>query len=243
MPKKSISSRLSARILLASSLGVALLTGLTSCGGGGGGEGGGGGSTLDASTRTTGTGVRIIHASLDVEPVDLKIAEQYLNHGAFMDVTYFAKAPGGLTDVTLERGNSPGVSIFSNKLELGDKIEYSLLLSGSVTNRNFAVTVLEEPVSRPEKGFARVQLVHALEGSGTITAQGAGITLGPVPFRTATESITVPSGAQTFVVTNNRGGVIANLPVTLADRGEATIVIGGDAARGVSIPRVFTDLD
>src|SRR5690349_7044277 len=116
----------------------------TACSGGGGGDGGG--SSNDGSRRSTHTGIRILHGALDVEPVDLRIGEEYLNRAKFMDPNFYADVPQGQQLVTLERANSPGVNIFSSPLALADKTEYSLLLSGQSSHDNFIVSVLEEPI-------------------------------------------------------------------------------------------------
>ena len=212
---------------------------LCACGGGGGG----GGGTDDGTKRTTGTGIRIISGALDAPPVDLKIGEQYLNRGAFLLPNFYAAVDSGLQNVILERANSPGETIFSQALTLADKTEYSLLLSGREARGTFAATVLEEPVVRPEKGQARVQLVNLLEGSGSLIMSGGGVTQGPVPFGGASGYAVLASGPQTFVITNSRGGIVGTIPTTITDRGEVTIVTGGSTAEGVVLSKVYNDLD
>ncbi len=217
-----------------------LFSGLASCSGGGGGDGGGGN---DGTRRSTKTGIRILHGALDIEPVDLRIGDQILNHSAFMETNFYSDVPSGSQLVTLERGNSPGVNLFQSAVALADKTEYSLLLSGQATRNNFNVTVLEEPVIRPAKGLGRVQLVNLLEGSAALILNGGGVTLGPVPFRLASGYVELPSGLQTFSITNDRGGSVNVVPTTVPEQGEVTIVLGGYASQGVVITKVYTDLD
>ncbi len=236
--------KLTTVILFRLYVGALLCMGISACGGGGGGEGGGNNTGRpDGSRRTTGTGIRIIHAALDVEPVDLKIGANYLNSARFMEPSFYAEVDSGLQNVILERHNSPGVNIYSSPINLAKKTEYSLLLTGQVTRNNFLVSLIEEPVAQPESGSGRVQLVSALEGSSQLTLNGAGITLGPVPFRLSSGYADVPAGPQTMTVTNSRGGVIASLTLDIPDRGEATIVVGGSSSQGVTITRIFNDLD
>jgi hypothetical protein len=213
----------------------------TACGSGGGGGGSGGGN--DGTRRTSGTGIRIIHGALDVAPVDLKIGESYLNRGTFMIPDFYSSVNKGTQNIILERANSPGVTYFSQPMELADKTEYSLILSGRTSRNTFAVTVLEEPVVRPDSGQARVQLVNALEGSSPLVLNGGGISLGPVAFRGGSGYGVVASGPQTFTVTNTKGGLVGTVTTDLADRGEATIVFGGASSEGVVISKVYTDLD
>ena len=215
------------------------------CGSGGGGDGGGGGGSglSDGSQRSARTGIRIIHASLDSEPVDLNIGGVYVNRGAFMLPNFYQPVPEGLQNILLERANSPGVTVFTQPTTLAKDTEYTLLVSGRVTARTFLVTVLEEPVVRPEVGQGRVQLINLLEGSSPLTLTGGGVTLGPVAFRLASGYAVLPSGAQTFTVTNAQGGVLGVFPTTIADRGEITIVYGGAAQEGVVLNRIYTDLD
>lgn len=223
-------------------LSIFVLSAFTSCGGGGGG-GGGDGDTNDGTRRTTNTGIRILHGALDIEPVDLKIGEKYLGRTSFMKENFYAESGDGSQVVTLERANSPGVNIYSAPLALADKTEYSLLLSGMASHNNFAVTVLEEPIVRPEKGLARMQLVNLLEGSPPLTLTAGGVSTGAAPFRLASGYVELAAGPQVLNVTNAQGGLVSSIPFTIADRGEVTVMLGGFTSENIIVARVFTDLD
>ncbi len=212
-------------------------------GGGGGGEGGGSGSVEDGTERTSGTGVRIIHAALDIEPVDLKIGLDYAARAAFMDIDFMTDVKSGTTDVAVERANSPGVNYYFGPLTLAPKTEYTFLLSGESSHNNFNVTVLEEPVVRPDEGKARIQLINLLEGSSPLNMAGPSLAIGPVPFRLASGYADIGVGPQTFTVTNSRGGVISTFTTDVANQGELTIVVGGYAPQGVIVTRIVPDLD
>ena len=215
---------------------------LCACGGGGGG-GGGGGSVEDGTKRTSGPSIRVLHAALDIEPVDLKVGLDYVARTAFMDVDFMTPVKSGTQDVVLERGNSPGVNYYAAPMNFAPDTEYSLLLSGESSHNNFLVSVLEEPSVRPAEGSARIQLINLLEGSGPLALHGTSVAVGPVPFRLSSGYSDIGVGPQAFTVVNDRGGVLASFTADVADRGEVTIVLGGYTNQGVIVTRIFTDLD
>lgn len=207
------------------------------CGGGGGDSGSSGGLH-----RTTDTAVRILHAGLDFEPVDLRVGDQYLSHAAFLETNFYAAIGNGPQTLTLERAHSPGVVVNQTQAVLKDKTGYALLISGQVSKGTLQVTLLEEPLARPDSGQGRVKLVNLLENAGTIAAAGGGVALGPTPFRSASDYATLVAGPQTFTIKNSRGGTLAVTTIDVPDRGDATIVLGGDSNQGVIIERTFQSL-
>ncbi len=215
---------------------------IISCSGGGGSDSGS--SSNDGSKRTTGTGVRIINASLDSEPVDLKIAEQYFNRASFMQVNFYSQVKSGGTDLILERANSPQVVIATLSQNLLPKTEYSILLYGEHIRGNFNASIIEEPVVRPEKGEVRLQFVNLLNDSSSLTLNGE-TNIGPVTFGTASGYVTIATPVNTvqnFSI-NNSKRTVATVTVEFIDQGENTVVIGGSQSKGVIIPRVYKDLD
>lgn len=216
---------------------------IVSCSGGGGGDDSG--SLNDGSKRTTGTGVRIINASLDSEPVDLKIAEQYFNRASFMQVNFYSEVKSGATDLILERANSPQVVISTLSENLLPKTEYSILVYGEHIRGNFNTSIIEEPVARPEIGQVRLQFMNLLNDSSGLTLNGEVADIGPVTFGNASGYVTIPTPVNTvqnFSINNSRR-TVATVAVEFIDRGENTVVIGGSQDKGVIITRVFKDLD
>lgn len=219
---------------------VFILTAAASgCGGGGGDGGGGSGPGLH---RTTDTAVRILHAGLDFEPVDLRVGDVYLTHAGYLEPNFYVSLDSGSQTLTLERAHSPGVVVNQTAAALKEKTGYSLLISGQVSHGTLQVTLLEEPLVRPEKGQGRVKLVNLLENGGTLALTAAGIALGPVPFRSASDYAIATAGPLTVTVQNNRGGVLAVTAIDVPERGDATVVIGGDNQQGVVIERTFQSL-
>lgn len=225
-------------------LSALILFWLAACGGGGGGGDGGASSGGDPNKRSTGTGLRVIHAALDVEPVDVRIGELVIPLVRFLDVTYYNSIKTGSQNVVVDRANFPGATLSSVGTDFKTKTEYSLLISGRQGTDTFFVSLLEEPVLRPETGRGRIQLINLLEGSSPMTLAGPTIpALGPIAFRLSSGYIDVASGAQTFLVADSSGNPLANISTTIADRGEITVVIGGSRSRGVVLSRIYTDLD
>lgn len=218
---------------------------IISCSGGGGGGGDSESASNDGSNRTTGTGVRIINASLDSEPVDLRIANQYFNRASFMQVNFYSAVKSGATNLILERANSPEVVITTLSQNLLPKTEYSILLYGEHVQGNFNVSIIEEPIVRPEIGQVRLQFVNLLNDSSSLTLNGAVADIGPITFGNASGYVIISTPVntvQTFSI-NNSKRTVANVTVEFIDRGENTVVIGGSQSKGVIITRVFKDLD
>ncbi len=209
-----------------------------------GGSGGDGGGSSSSTTlhRTTDTAVRILHAGLDFEPVDLKVGDMYLSHAGFLEQNFYVSLDHGPETITLERANSPGVVVNQTQATLAAKTAYSVLISGQVSQNTLQVTLLEEPIVRPEKGQGRVKIVNLLENGGRLAMAATGVALGPVPFRTSSDYATVPSGPLTVTITNERGGTLAVTAIDIPDRGDATVVMGGDNRQGVVIERTFVSL-
>ncbi len=210
---------------------------------GGGSESGGGGGGSSTLVRSSDTGVRILHGGLDFEPVDLRIADEYITKAAFMQPNFFGKLRKGPQTITLERAHSPGVIVGQIQRDFQRGMEYSVVLAGQVGRGTFNSTIIEEPIVRPEPGQARVQLVNLLENSSQLSMSGTGVALGPVLFRLASGYAVLSPGPQSFSITNSLGGVVAVPTVDIPNQGEATIVVGGDANQSVVIAQVYLDLD
>ena len=209
-----------------------------------GGGGGGGGN----SGKTTETAVRVIHASIDLEPVDLRIETQLpedpaLQRAKFGDVTSYVPIKSQGHVFSFLRANT-GAPVFSLNGTLEEETEYTLLLSGKNIDDTFKVSLIPEPVVEPEPGFARLQLINALVGSAPMIAVVGSVSTPQAPFSLASGYVDVPSGLQQSVlVRTTTGRGVSSVLVDFADRGEITVVVGGDNSLGVVTTRLFADLD
>lgn len=209
---------------------------LSGCGGGGGDGGGGAG-------RTTETAVRMIHASIDGAPLTASIPGLVLQKARFAELTsYVPLQPGGV-NITVERVNSPGVTVGNISAVLAEDTEYTLFVHGSAQAGTIEALLLTEPVERPEEGTARVQLLNGYIGSSGMELRGTGFGTPRAAEGASSGFITVPSGVQQISVVDERGRTIQSAAITLEDRGEATVVISGSRDLGISFLRTYVDLD
>ncbi len=215
-------------------LGLSVLGATLGCSGGG--DGGGEG-------RSTDTGVRVIHAALDVEPVDLRLTDVALQRARYADLTQYVPFEKGAQTLILDRANAFGTTVANVPATLEKKVEYTLFMHGRVSNGTFHVSLLADPVERPTAGRSRVQLLNALEGRGVLKASVGGAQLTPTAYSKASGFTDVASGPVNIVVTDERGRGVATVSAELPDRGELTVLIAGAADLGVSFVRLYSDLD
>ena len=215
---------------------IVCLVSTVSCAGGGGGDGGGGG-------RTKETALRLLHGSVIGVPVDVLIGGLLIQSARFGDVTSYVPVEKGQTVISVERANNPGTveAALTNTFE--KDTEYSLLLYATSSSGETRAVIFPEPIERPEKGFARVQVVNALEGSPSVALAVAGVSTVATPLATASGFVIVPAGLQQIVVRDANGNTLANQPITLVDRGESTILVTGSKSLGFVTTRQFDDLD
>lgn len=216
---------------------------LGACGGGSSSTGGGGGSGGGSLSRGGRTAVRIIHASVDTEPLELRIGDRYYGRARFMEEIFFNPTPDGVINLQLERANSPGVLVTSRAATLQRNTEYSLLVTGRTETGTLETTLLEETPVAPAPGTGRVQFVHALSGSSPLKLEGAGINLGPVAFKSSSGFIDLPAGSYSANIDRSGGSAIGRADFALASGDEVTVVIGGDNSQGIRFVKIYRDLD
>ncbi len=211
---------------------IALLLG--ACGGGGGGGDGG---------RSTGTSFRIIHASVDSSPYSVSAGDKFLQKAAYADVTEYVPLDQGPVLLTVSRLNFPGDVLTQIASNTKESTEYSLFVFGEKRRGSFRTTMLEEPVVRPAKGQARVQLLNALPDHPRAVLTATGLKIGPVNYSTSSGYTEVASGPLAVSVGTEDGRVISSQTLLLPDQGEATVVVSGSADLNVRFVRVYYDLD
>ena len=193
--------------------------------------------------RGSRTAVRVIHTSVDTEPLDLRIVDSYYGRAYFMEEVFLYPTPSGDLNLQLERANSPGVVIASRSATLQKDTEYSLLVTGRSQNGTLDTTLLEEPPVRPASGSGRVQFINGLSGTSPLTLEGERISLGPVPFRRSSGFVDLPAGPYSAVIDRSGGGAVGRADFVLGDQEEVTVVIGGDNSEGIRFVKILRDLD
>lgn len=195
--------------------------------------------------RSDSTGIRLIHASIDAPPLNLRVVgdEQFSQASRFLQPTAFRKVAQGSLSIVVEQANTPGVVLGTVPVTLAEGFEYSLIASGEIGRDTFRYTLNATPIERPEAGFVRVQFIHGLSGFGKLTMSIAGAVLGPIARGEATDLVVIPQGVQSAVVQELGGAVLSRLDFPLADRSEASFILAGSKNSGAKFFKVFEDLD
>ena len=220
------------RVALVVSLVIFSLT-LVACGGGGGGGGGG---------RTTGTGMRVIHASLDLPPVVVSVNGSEIARASYLSSTFYSGVSAGPATVTIEFQNQPGAVFSSLNVRFTEGQEHTLLLSGEARTSNFRAILIPEEVVQAVSGNGRVQLINGFTSGGSLRLDfvgGIGEGVGPGNLSQAVE---LASGAQQVSVVDGSNS-IASSTIDLPDQGEVTVVVSGSRAEGVVLTELVNDLD
>lgn len=236
------------RIRFINIIGGQLLFGLLSllvvgCSGGGGGDSGG---KSNALSRGTGTAIRIIHASIDSVPLQLRVGAdtKILQSAKYSTEVFYAKVPSGDNLVVIEGVNAPQSVVFNSTVTLKPKTEYSVFVYGSSEGGAPTASLIEDTVLRPEAGRSLFRVMHGYQGHGAISVEVVGaVSLDPVNFGAASAFVEIPSGPQTVVVRNSKGGELARLTIDALDRGDLSLVVTGATRLGVMFTPVYRDLD
>ncbi len=153
---------------------LSLMAGLlVACGGGGGGGGGGAGSNAKS-------GVRLIHASLDVSPVTLKsAADTEFDSGTsrFAQPAYYRKLAEGADVLSVVRAYAPTLDALGSVTLTGDgQKKETVLFYGDLVALGLRTAVIEDQIPDFSKERAVIRVLHALGGALSIKAeiQGAG---------------------------------------------------------------------
>ncbi|MCB0324465.1 MAG: DUF4397 domain-containing protein [Bdellovibrionales bacterium] len=218
-------------------LGIAMCLTLLPAGCGGGGSGGG------DSRRTEKTAIRVIHGSVDGTPVQVAVPLGVVQKARFAEVTTYVPVEKGEQVVTVDRANSSGVRVAQFSTLLEDKTEYTVFVSGEARTGDLSAQLFSDPVERPESGFARLRLYHALEGEGALTLRASELSAPGIRRGQRSDSLDVPAGPQTIDVVDSRGTVISSLAVELEERSEVAVLLAGNAGLEVVFTKLYTDFD
>jgi len=206
---------------------------LVSCGGGGGGSGGG---------RSTGTGLRVIHASMDLPPVVITVNGSEFTRASYGSSSSYSGVSAGPSTVAVQFQNRSNSVFSSLTVRFEEGMEHTLLLRGESRIGNFRASLIVEEVVQPAPGTARLQFVNGFGSGGDLRLdfQG-GIGDGVSPGELG-EVIEIPAGPQQISVVEGSRALTSS-SVNLPDRGEITVVVSGSRDLGVSFTELVEDLD
>ena len=224
-------------------LSFALFCALCSCGGGGGGGGEDTGATGDGSslTRGTNTALRVVHANVEASAVNVKVGDSVVQKARFAEEKFYKQINSGPVELKLEQLN--GNTLSTIPTELAKNTEYTLLVARGNTSSSTSYQLLTDNMQRPAAGFHYVNVIHALNNSGALSASVGDANFTSLSPRSASNFLLVPSGEAVFVAHSADGGTVAQKTLVLEDGGETTLVISGDAEIGYVALREYKDLD
>ncbi len=213
---------------------IILASMLTACGGGGGGGGGG--------SAEVGTGIRVLHAAIDVVPVDvISTAAQgvIVSQAVFAASSSYRSLPSGTQVLSLTTAFNSTQVIATFNLDVSSDSRQSIVLYGDNQSRGTETKLLNDQLPESFTG-GLIRIVNGATGASALSVS------------TPTDSLTVDFGASSQYVNATPGvvqvvsrvaldGAIVTTNALTVEEGRAyTVLIAGEVgyyAKGV----VFSD--
>lgn len=221
---------------------ILLCLSLVSCSGGGGGGESGTSADKGLGRRTSGTGLRVIHGSLDTPPVVVQAAGKEIQSVRFGEVVGFSKLPTGPVELVVVTQNAPDRIIKTVPVTAERDTEYTLVLSGSSESNSLAVTVLPQAVEKLPIGNGKVVGINtALHSSAKFVVGDKD--LGEISTGGIGQYQQLGSGAQSYRITDKNGSTLGGGTLDVPDTGEVALVLSGDSSLGYVVTAIYPDLD
>ncbi|EWC60995.1 hypothetical protein UO65_3728 [Actinokineospora spheciospongiae] len=184
------------------------------------------------ASAATGTYLRLAHLSPDTPNVDVTVTSfgrpdwsVRLGGVGYGDVSGYQRIePGTYTIAMRPAGADPASApVISATLDAGEGNAYTVAGLGKFDG--LALRVLNDDISLPPNGQARMRVVNAAPNAGNLTIDRAGQPVtGQAVFGAATDYALVPSGASAFQVAPIGAGP-TELSVTLDPGGVYTVLV------------------
>jgi len=171
------------------------------CGGGGGG-GGGSAAGVGAST-----GARVLHASIDLSPIDIFTnPDEPAATARFGMPSPYVGLSSGPQGVLLKKANSSDV-ITNLSLNVEKGLRQSILVYGDYRVPALQIAVLQDIAPELDDTLSSIRVVNGLLSSGTSVSGAINATTAfAAPYGGATEYIQVPAGVANVVLDNGSSG-------------------------------------
>lgn len=221
-------------------LGASLALSTSGCGGGGGG---GGGTSGGDDVSSDGSGVRVLHASVDGYPVDVtsSLKSEPVSKGTyFARVVGYKKLPAGDQSISVTRTLSPASIVRSFPIAVAPDATYSLIVYGAVLEGGPRVRLLTDaPPDAPDRSYVRV--VNGISGTAEIGVSVAGSSVGgsSVSLGDATGYVPVAPGPVRVSATSG-ASVVSTASFTAEPASAYTVLLAGEAGYYVT-SRVYSD--
>jgi hypothetical protein len=202
------------------------------CGGGGGGGSSDGGSS---------SGVRVMHAGLDIAPLELhsSAGTKALQTTRFAETVRYAKVPNGPQTLSLLRSQTTGPVFDSVSLDYQGG-GYTVLVYGSLGGSDNATALIRDGAAEQVAGSGMVRVVNGAGRAGDIFVEVAGKSTGEAELGSAGDYVAVPAGTYNFTVKEESGSVF-DLGVITVNAGQSySILVAGRDNYFIS-SKVFED--
>ena len=198
---------------------------LAACGGGGGGSSSGGSGNSGGGSST---GVRLMHAGLDVSPLELhsSISDKTLQSARFSEGKSYSKLSSGSQLITASRKFAPSAVFAAVNLNYqGGK--HSLLVFGGIELGNRGMVLINDGASEIPEGVGMVRVVNGLIDSSPVLAELAGISTSPASFASAGAYTPVPPGEYPFSVRESGSGSFDSGVIQVETGASYSILVAG----------------
>jgi len=192
--------------------------------------GAGGGGVVETAD------LRVAHLSPDAPNVDVYVDdERALADVPFRAVSDYLAVPAGSRAVEITAAGDPDTVAFSGDVELAADAAYTVAAVGELSSEDskFRPLVLEDDLSDPGDGTARVRVVHASPDAPAVdvTVAGSGDAIVDGAAFGDAAAVDVPAGDYTLQVRpdteSNDGDVVAEFDLSLAGNTAYTAFAGG----------------
>lgn len=218
---KSLAVWCASRLVLFT-IGVAVASGVCACGGGGGNGGGG---------ATGGTGVRVLHASIDSVPVDVissSSSSVVVSQAMFGASDDYQSLRQGSQILSLTKAFNLSQVIGSFRVDYVEGARHSILLYGDHGAFGVRTALLSDDFPASFSG-SLLRVVDGVTGAASLTVSASGATQLLVGFGEASDYVAVPSGAVTVQAVRSTDQRPAATAVIAAQSGKAyTVLVAGE---------------
>lgn len=182
------------------------LSALTACGGGGGG---GGDSSGSSNGKSAETGVRIIHAALDLSALQVSSGVAgVLSSADFGAIAYHGNVMAGPASLVLSRVSNPLASLWSSTSEIAKGQHKSVLVYGGYQDQEIRVSLIDDSPKSSDRSLAALRVINGITNASQITVAATGLApTAPATLGSASLYSLVPAGSYDFSVTSGSGAL------------------------------------
>jgi len=200
----------------------------------------GGGSSGGDSSANARDGVRVLHASIELSPVELysSLSEEGLplQRAHFMQDVFFAAASGQEQTISVTTVKRPGDVLFTIPVEQDQLGRLSVLIYGDRSTFGLRKTPFFEPEIEIPDGKTALRLVHGATRALEIEGNFNGDSIDLVPFGGVSDYIYIEPGDIEYLIRRKVDRRVIASGLSNLEVGRAyTFLVGGEVEYFVSV--------